>query len=66
MDYPRYRAMGLRVGSGAVESANSHVTGARLKLPGMRWSEEGAAQMARLRADLFNGVVCGRSGRDSF
>jgi hypothetical protein len=55
MDYPRYRAMGLRVGSGAVESTNYHVTGARLKLPGMRWSEEGAAVMARLRADLFNG-----------
>jgi hypothetical protein len=55
MDYPRYRALGLRVGSGAVESANYHVTGARLKLPGMRWSEAGAAQMAALRADLFNG-----------
>jgi hypothetical protein len=55
-DYPSYRAMGLRVGSGAVESANYHVTGARLKLPGMRWSEDGAAQMACLRADLFNGV----------
>jgi hypothetical protein len=55
MDYPRYRALGLRVGSGAVESTNYHVTGARLKLPGMRWSEKGAAQMAALRADLFNG-----------
>jgi hypothetical protein len=61
MDYPRYRQMGLRVGSGAVESANYHVTGARLKLPGMRWSEKGAAQMARLRADLFNGVWQERS-----
>jgi hypothetical protein len=54
MDYPRYRAMGLRVGSGAVESANYHVTGARLKLQGMRWSEQGAKEMAYLRADLFN------------
>lgn len=61
MDYPKYRAMGLRVGSGAVESANYHVTGARLKLPGMRWSEDGAAQMARLRADIFNGVWQERS-----
>jgi hypothetical protein len=61
MDYPRYRAMGLRVGSGAVESANYHVTGARLKLPGMRWSEGGAAHMARLRADLFNGLWQQRS-----
>jgi hypothetical protein len=55
MDYPAYRARGLRVGSGAVESANFHVTGARLKLQGMRWSEAGARQMAALRADLFNG-----------
>jgi hypothetical protein len=61
MDYPRYRARGLRVGSGAVESANYHVTGARLKLPGMRWAEAGAAQMARLRADLFSGVWQERS-----
>lgn len=55
MDYPAYRAAGLRVGSGAVESANYHVTGARLKLQGMRWSEAGAREMALLRADLFNG-----------
>jgi len=55
MNYPVYRAAGLRVGSGAVESANFHVTGARLKLQGMRWSADGATQMAALRADLFNG-----------
>ncbi len=55
MDYPAYRAMGLRVTSAAVESANYHVTGSRLKLQGMRWDVEGAAQMASLRADLFNG-----------
>jgi hypothetical protein len=61
MDYPSYRAQGLRVGSGAIESTNYHVTGARLKLQGMRWSVVGAAQMARLRADLFNGVWQERS-----
>jgi hypothetical protein len=55
MDYPTYVARGLRVSSAAVESANFHVTGARMKAQGMRWSELGAAQMARLRADLFNG-----------
>lgn len=54
MDYPAYRSQGLRVGSGAVESANYHVTGARLKAQGMRWSEAGAREMAALRADLFN------------
>jgi hypothetical protein len=55
MDYPSYWARGLRVGSGAVESANFHVTGNRLILQGMRWSAEGAGEMAALRADLFNG-----------
>jgi len=61
MDYPRYQAMGLRVGSGTVESANYHVTGARLKLQGMRWSENGAREMAYLRADLFNGNWAART-----
>jgi len=54
MDYPTYRANGWRVSSGGVESANYHVTGARLKMQGMRWSVKGAAEMARLRADLAN------------
>ena len=55
MDYPAYRERGLRVGSGAVESANFHVIGTRLKLQGMRWTERGASEMSTLRADLFNG-----------
>lgn len=55
MKYPEYRARGLRITSAAVESANFHVTGTRLKLQGMRWSPQGAAQMAVLRTDLFNG-----------
>jgi hypothetical protein len=55
MKYPEYRRRGLRVSSSAVESANYHVTGARLKLQGMRWSAQGAGPMRfRLRADLFN------------
>lgn len=55
MNYPEYRQRGLRISSAAVESANYHVTGTRLKLQGMRWDAEGAARMAVLRADLFNG-----------
>jgi len=55
MHYPAYKARGLRISSAAVESANFHVTGTRLKLQGMRWSAEGASKMAVLRADLFNG-----------
>ena len=56
MDYPTYRANVWRVSSGGVESANYHVTAARLKMQGMRWSVKGAAEMARLRADLANDV----------
>lgn len=54
MDYPEYRQRGLRITSGIVESANFHVTGARLKQQGMRWSEKGAREIAALRADLCN------------
>jgi len=54
MNYPEYRLRGLRVTSGIVESANFHVTGARLKQQGMRWSERGASEIAALRADLCN------------
>lgn len=55
MHYPAYRARGLRISSAAVESANFHVTGQRLKCQGMRWDVQGARRMAALRADLFNG-----------
>jgi hypothetical protein len=61
MDYPAYTTRGLRITSGIVESANFHVTGARLKQQGMRWSEGGAREMAMLRADLCNGVWSQRS-----
>lgn len=56
MDYPAYKARGLRCSTAAVESANFHVTGSRLKLQGMRWSKVGAAHMASLRADLHNHI----------
>lgn len=56
MNYPAYRAANYRVTTAGVESANYHVTGARLKQQGMRWSREGASEMATLRADLFNGA----------
>ena len=37
-----------------VESANYHVTGARLKQQGMRWTPKAAHEMAVLGADLCN------------
>jgi len=55
MAYPAFRARGLPIGSGAVESAARHVVQARLKRPGMRWSEPGARAMLALRARLRSG-----------
>jgi hypothetical protein len=50
MEYPEYLAQGWCIGSGAVESACKTVVGQRLKLAGMRWSEEGAHALCHLRA----------------
>jgi hypothetical protein len=50
MDYPRYRANGWLIGSGAVESACKTVVGQRLKLAGMRWGEDGTDEVCHLRA----------------
>jgi hypothetical protein len=50
MEYPEYLAHGWCIGSGAVESACKTVVGQRLKLAGMRWSEEGAHAVCHLRA----------------
>jgi hypothetical protein len=54
MEYPEYLARGWCIGSGAVESACKTVVGQRLKLAGMRWGEEGAHALCRLRA-LYRG-----------
>jgi hypothetical protein len=50
MDYPAYRAKGWCSGSGVVESACKRVVGQRLKGGGMRWGEDGADAVCRLRA----------------
>jgi hypothetical protein len=50
MDYPRFRQLGLPIGSGAVESAHRHVIQNRMKLAGQHWSPPRAHRMARLRA----------------
>jgi hypothetical protein len=54
MAYDRYRARGLDIGSGMVESGCKLVIGAREKGPGMRWSVAGANAVAQLRVLLFN------------
>jgi len=54
-DYPSYRGHGWDIGSGPTEAA-CKVVGARLKGSGMRWLEEGAAQVAPLRALYLSGL----------
>ncbi len=54
MAYDRYRARGLDIGSGMVESACKLVIGAREKGPGMRWSVPGAQAVANVRVLLLN------------
>ena len=56
IDYPRYRAQGLKVGSGQVESACKTLVGQRCKQAGMRnWTRRGAEGVLRLRAALQTG-----------
>lgn len=52
MKYDEYRAAGYPIGSGAVESANRHVVGVRVKQSGMRWLEPGIKGVLALRALL--------------
>ena len=52
MDYPTYRARGLQIGSGPVESACKQLVSARLKLAGMIGDAEGAEAVAVVRAWL--------------
>ena len=52
MDYAVYRARGLQIGSGNVESACKQLVSARLKGAGMIWDAAGAAAVATVRAWL--------------
>ncbi len=52
MEYAAYRARGLQIGSGSVESACKQLVTARLKQAGMIWRADGAAAVATVRAWL--------------
>ena len=54
MCYHAFRAMGLFVGSGAVEAGCKTVVGQRLKLSGMRWTVAGANAVIALRCNLLS------------
>jgi hypothetical protein len=50
MRYPAFRAAGLPIATGPVESAGKHLVQLRLKRPGARWSDDGARALLALRA----------------
>ena len=52
MRYAAFRAQGLPIGSGIVESANKTVVEARLKGAGRRWAEDHVNPMVALRGAL--------------
>lgn len=52
--YDRFRARGLDIGSGQVESACKNVVAARMKGSGMRWSLRGAQALLSLRCAWLN------------
>lgn len=53
-DYPAYRARGLPIGSGAVESSAKQLVQARMKRAGMRWSRDGGQAILALTEQLAN------------
>ncbi|NQT83092.1 hypothetical protein HQ563_08715 [bacterium] len=56
VDYPRYRDLGLPIGSGEVEARCKVLVQARCKQSGMRWSKRGAEQVLRVRCALRDGT----------
>jgi len=55
MQYARFRARGLMIGSGPVEAACKVVVGARLKQSGMRWATKGADALLAIRTAILSG-----------
>jgi hypothetical protein len=56
IDYPRYRSLGLPIGSGQVEAQCKTLVGARCNQAGMRnWTYAGAEAVLRLRAARHDG-----------
>jgi hypothetical protein len=55
LDYPRYEALGLPIGSGEVEAQCKTLVQARCKQAGMRWHSEGLEPLLRVRCSLKDG-----------
>ena len=56
MAYPTFRARGLPIGSGAVESSAKHLVQQRMKRPGARWSQPGAQAVLNVRSRMLSGL----------
>ncbi len=57
MDYKRFRAEGLFIGSGVIEAGCKRIVGQRLKNSAMHWTVPGAAAIVALRcASLSDGI----------
>jgi hypothetical protein len=54
MHYPAYRARGLEIGSGIIESSGRRLVAVRCKQPGMRWTEVGLRSIITLRTHALN------------
>jgi hypothetical protein len=55
MQYRLYLARGWPIASGVIEGACRHLVKDRCELSGMRWTQEGAENLLRLRAVAENG-----------
>lgn len=55
MDYPRYEALGLPIGSGEVEAQCKSLVQARCKQAGMRWHTAGIEPLLRVRCAIKDG-----------
>jgi hypothetical protein len=55
MNYPKYEAQGLPIGSGAIEGTCKNLIKGRMDLVGQRWdADKGIERMVALRVRLFN------------
>jgi hypothetical protein len=55
MAYPSFRAQGVPIGSGAIESSARHLVQQRMKRPGARWSAAGAQGVLAVRCRILSG-----------
>ena len=52
--YAKFRALGLQIGSGSMESGCKQIALERLKIAGAQWSLVGACKLAKARAAFLS------------